>query len=55
MRFWFRGCHGFVIEVGGLSDEGVHLARIDLSGGGVIDKGDGRAVVVGDPSGDSYL
>ena len=36
------GCHGFVVEVGGLSDEGVHLARIDLSGGGVIDKGDCR-------------
>ena len=37
-----------VVEVGGLSDEGVHLARIDLCGGGAKDKGDGRACVVGD-------
>lgn len=37
-----------VVEVGGLADEGVHHAGIDLCGGGVIDKGDGRAVVVGD-------
>lgn len=36
------------IKVGGLADEGVHLARVDLGGGGVIDKGDGCAVVVGD-------
>ena len=42
------GCHGFVVEVGGLADEGVHHAGIDLCGGGVIDKGDGSAVVVGD-------
>lgn len=37
-----------VVKVGGLADEGVHHAGIDLSGGGVIDKGNGRAVVVGD-------
>lgn len=37
-----------VVEVGGLADEGVHHACIDLCGGGVIDKGDSRAVVVGD-------
>ena len=37
-----------VVKVGGLSDEGVHHARIDLCGGGVIDKGDGCAGVVGD-------
>ena len=35
------------IKVGGLADEGVHLARVDLCGWGVIDKGDGCAVVVG--------
>jgi hypothetical protein len=35
-----------VVKVGGLADEGVHHAGIDLCGGGVIDKGDGRAVVV---------
>jgi len=34
-----------VVKVGGLADEGVHHACIDLCGGGVIDKGDGRAVV----------
>ena len=37
-----------VVKVGGLSDEGVHHAGIDLCGGGVIDKGNGCAVVVGD-------
>ena len=37
-----------VVKVGGLADEGVHHACIDLSGGGVIDKGNGCAVVVGD-------
>ena len=37
-----------VVKVGGLADEGVHHACIDLCGGCVIDKGDGRAVVVGD-------
>ncbi len=31
-----------VVEVGGLADEGVHHACIDLCGGGVIDKGDSR-------------
>ena len=31
-----------VVKVGGLADEGVHHAGIDLCGGGVIDKGDGR-------------
>ena len=31
-----------VVKVGGLSDEGVHHAGIDLCGGGVIDKGDCR-------------
>ena len=36
------------IKVGGLADEGVHLACVDLCGWGVIDKGDGCAVVVGD-------
>ena len=37
-----------VVEVGGLSDEGFHLARIDLGGGCVIDEVEGGAVVVGD-------
>jgi len=36
------------IKVGGLADEGVHLACVDLCGWGVIDKGQGRAVVIGD-------
>ena len=36
------------IKVGGLADEGVHLACVDLGCWGVIDKGQGRAVVVGD-------
>ena len=34
-----------VVKVGGLADEGVHHAGIDLCGRGVIDKGDGRTVV----------
>ena len=37
-----------VVEVGGLSDEGVHLAYVDLGGGCVIDEVEGGAVVVGD-------
>ena len=37
-----------VVKVGGLADEGVHHAGIDLCGGGVIDKSEGCAVVVGD-------
>ena len=31
-----------------MSADGIHLAHIDLCGGGVIDECDGRAVVVGD-------
>lgn len=36
-----------LVKVGGLTDEGVHLTCVDLGGWGVIDKGDGCAVVVG--------
>lgn len=31
-----------VAKAGGLSDEGVYHASIDMCGGSVIDKGDGR-------------
>ena len=35
--------------LGGRADKGVNAARVDLvGGGGVIDKGESRAVVVGD-------
>ena len=37
-----------VAKVAGLSVKGIHHTGIDLCSGGVIDKGDGRAVVVGD-------
>ena len=40
MRFWLWG--HLVVKVGGLSNEGVHHAGIELCGGGVIDKGNGR-------------
>ena len=37
-----------IIKICGLPCEGVNVARVDLGGGGVIDEGEGRAVVVGD-------
>ena len=44
MRFWF-GYHGFVFEFDVL-DKVVHIASINLSGGGLIDKEDSYAIVV---------
>ena len=48
MLLWVGVLVLLVVEVGGLSCEGVHLARVDLSGGCVIDEVEGGAVVVGD-------
>ena len=36
------------IKVGGLANKGVHIPGVDLGGRSVIDKGQGRAVIVGD-------
>ena len=37
-----------IVNLGGLADEEVNVARVDLVGGGIIDEGESRAGVVSD-------